>query len=197
MLVASRRDYMGWSKPACTKKLKEMGFTAAKGESCLYYIIKGDAICLILIYMDDIFLAPQEPKWIKDIKRDLAIAFDLRDFGFAQYCLRFEISRNDNMITLSQQRYIQELLSRFGMEECKHVAIPAENNQTRSTWRRCLWELRNMVILRARGCTDVPSHGNAPWYCKHDNQIRSVTNDPGRQHWIAAASWDISEERLI
>jgi len=54
----------------------------------------------------------------------LAKLFKIKDPGKAKYFLGFEIRKEGNSIRLSQKGFVQELLSRFGMQNCNPVNTP-------------------------------------------------------------------------
>lgn len=58
------------------------------------------------------------------IKTELAKRFKVKDLGDTTYCLSIEILQNDDGIKLSQTGYIKEILSRFGMSDCKSNHTP-------------------------------------------------------------------------
>jgi len=107
-------------------KLRSMGLIPTKGEPCMYHANHEDTILIIVIYVDDILIAFQDPKWIENTKKALAEDFEVKDFGLAKRCLGLEIVQNGNIISLSQGSYTRELLMRFGMNVCKPASTPSE-----------------------------------------------------------------------
>lgn len=79
---------------------------------------------IVVIYDDDILVASDKLILIEEFKKNLADEFELKDFGPAKYCLGIEIEKKDGMIRLSQRKYIQDILEKFGMVDCKSVSTP-------------------------------------------------------------------------
>jgi hypothetical protein len=52
--------------------------------------------------------------------------FKIRDLGEAKQCLGIRISREDGKIILDQEKYVEDVLSRFEMSECNLVKIPMD-----------------------------------------------------------------------
>jgi len=52
----------------------------------------------------------------------------MSDLGELHYCLgvEVEIDRANRTITMSQSKYIEEVLKRFNIEECKPIGIPLD-----------------------------------------------------------------------
>ena len=44
--------------------------------------------------------------------------FRVKELGVAEYCLGIEFKQETGKVTLSQTRYINELLEKFGMQSC-------------------------------------------------------------------------------
>ena len=62
------------------------------------------------------------------VKIDLLKDFDATYLGLLHYYLVFEIDHKPKYIFISQKKYIGQLLDRFGMQDCNHVAIIMEQN---------------------------------------------------------------------
>ena len=59
---------------------------------------------------------------LRDTKQFLSNTFEMKDLGNASYVLGFQIYRNrsKNILGLSQKGYIEKVLQRYGMQDCKH-----------------------------------------------------------------------------
>lgn len=53
----------------------------------------------------------------------------MKDLGEARSCLGIRIKQHDGCIELDQSNYIQEILVRFGMADCKPVGTPSDTSQ--------------------------------------------------------------------
>ena len=54
--------------------------------------------------------------------------FDMVDNGEISYCLGLTVKRDrqNKIMTISQPQYIENILVRFGMENCRPVTTPAD-----------------------------------------------------------------------
>ena len=52
----------------------------------------------------------------------------MKDLGQLKYFLRIEVARSKNEISLSQRKYVLDLLAETGMLDCKPVETPIEMN---------------------------------------------------------------------
>lgn len=52
----------------------------------------------------------------------------MKDVGELHYCLCLEVWRDFGKTLITQRKYINEILKRFNMIECKVVSTPLEHN---------------------------------------------------------------------
>ncbi len=74
----------------------------------------------MIIYVDDWIILASNVSILKWLKSRLEDEFEMSDLGGLHYCLsvEFERDRANRTITMSQSKYIEEVLKRFNMEEC-------------------------------------------------------------------------------
>ena len=63
-------------------------------------------------------------------KKDLSSCFEMTDLGEIHWILNMEVIRNqkNRTISLCQSQYIENILERHGMANCKPAATPMEVN---------------------------------------------------------------------
>jgi hypothetical protein len=115
-----------WNKDI-DDKLKKLGFRQCEADSNLYIPTFKNG-CFLLLYVDDILLiGPSDG--IENVKRMLKQLYKMKDLGPASLFLGIEIERlPDGRIKLSQTRYIETLLERFGMTDCNRVRLPMKKD---------------------------------------------------------------------
>ena len=64
-------------------------------------------------------------------KKDLQRNFEIKDLGEAHHILGMSILRNRHKytLTISQKNYLENVLERFNMKDCKPVATQIDPNQ--------------------------------------------------------------------
>jgi hypothetical protein len=101
--------------------MMSLGFIKNVIDLNLYYkTINGKSLILVL-YVDDLFLTGTE-SLIVECKYALASEFEMKDLGMMHYLLGLEVWQRTDEIFLSQGKYIVEILKKFGMLKCKHMA---------------------------------------------------------------------------
>jgi hypothetical protein len=76
--------------------------------------------------VDDILLACNDLGLLHDTKQFLSQNFEMKDLGDASYVIGIEIHRDrkQRILGLSQKAYIEKVLERFHMKDCKASVAP-------------------------------------------------------------------------
>eukprot|EP00253_Pinus_taeda_P001698 PITA_01698 len=99
-----------------------MGFVKSDADLNLYYLVIENEPLILVLYVDDLFLT-ESSRLIKDCKKNLATEFDMKDLGRIHYFLGLEVWQQKGEIFLGQGRYAKEILKRFRMGDCRHMAM--------------------------------------------------------------------------
>jgi hypothetical protein len=99
-----------------------LGFSKSIAESNLYIKVVKNQPLILVLYVDDMFLTGEE-HLIAQCKRELATKFKMKDLGLLHYFLGLEVRQKTGEIFLSQGKYVQDILHKFGMMDCKPMAI--------------------------------------------------------------------------
>uniref|UniRef100_A0AAV1UKJ8 Integrase catalytic domain-containing protein n=1 Tax=Peronospora matthiolae TaxID=2874970 RepID=A0AAV1UKJ8_9STRA len=104
-----------------------IGFQVSDFDPCLY-IKTSDGHCVfILVYVDDVLVTGSSLELIAQTKNDLKTRFEMTDSGKCAFVLGIELlDGEDGSVTLCQRRYVDDILKRFGMDDCKAVASPVD-----------------------------------------------------------------------
>ncbi|KXJ74158.1 hypothetical protein RP20_CCG014246 [Aedes albopictus] len=106
-----------------------LGFVRSRNDLCLYRRGSGDTQVILVIYVDDVLIASGSEKLVGTIKKCLSTEFEMTDVGEVRNFLGMRIDRDAEKKTLriSQRRYLENLLDRFQMRDCRPIATPMEN----------------------------------------------------------------------
>ncbi|GKV28505.1 hypothetical protein SLEP1_g37549 [Rubroshorea leprosula] len=102
-------------------------FTRSNYDSCVYHKKLGDGSWVyLLLYVDDMLIAAKSMLIIDDLKKQLNGEFEMKDLGAAKKILGMEIHRDckGGKLFLSQKKYTEKVLERFGLHEAKVVTTP-------------------------------------------------------------------------
>ena len=106
--------------------LKSLGFKQSNEDFGIYIRNQNGEIFIISVYVDDLILASNSMKSMNEIKQQLSSTFEMSDLGELEYCLGVQVirDRKAKTIKLSQEKYINEVLQKFNMQDAKAVSTP-------------------------------------------------------------------------
>ncbi len=106
-----------------------IGFYKCHSDACVYFKpTKSNKMIIIGLFVDDVLILyhkQDEQEWFK-IKEQIKLKYKIKDLGDASYILNMKITRDrpNKLLYLDQQNYIDKILNRFNMNECKTVTTP-------------------------------------------------------------------------
>lgn len=74
---------------------------------------------IILIWVDDLVIAASNESALKSVKEMLTVKFQMKDLGRLKNFLGITFDQCNGCVTMSQQSYVDKLLDRFDMQDCK------------------------------------------------------------------------------
>ncbi|CAG9136577.1 unnamed protein product [Plutella xylostella] len=180
---ASKSWYDKITKVLCDK----LDFSRLSSEPCVYFKYdKNDSrsMMIIALYVVDliVFTSP-EFQGKEEIKRKLQNEFDITDLGPAQHILGMKLCGKGNNISLDQSNYIEKLLKKYRMEECKAVGTPMETGLklTKESQSNDTYDYRGLIgSLMSVAVSTRADNSYAVSYLSQFN------NCFGESHWKAA-----------
>uniref|UniRef100_A0AAV1ULP4 Reverse transcriptase Ty1/copia-type domain-containing protein n=1 Tax=Peronospora matthiolae TaxID=2874970 RepID=A0AAV1ULP4_9STRA len=104
-----------------------IGFEVSAFDPCLYIKVVDGHCVLVLVYVDDVLVTGSSLELIAQTKADLKTRFEMTDSGKCTFVLAIElVDESDGSVTMCQRRYVNDILKRFGMDECKATASPVD-----------------------------------------------------------------------
>ena len=105
-----------------------LGFERSVADHSLYFAQVGPHVMLVLVYVDDLIILSSNVETMSALKAKLEAEYKMTDLGELHYCLGVEFARDRGArsITMSQAKYVEEVLQRFGMEDCKPIGTPLD-----------------------------------------------------------------------
>ena len=104
-----------------------IGFEVSAFDPCLYIKVVDGHCVLVLVYVDDVLVTGSSLELIAQTKSDLKTRFEMTDSGKCTFVLGIElVDGSDGSVTMCQRRYVNDILKRFGMDECKATTSPVD-----------------------------------------------------------------------
>ena len=111
-------------------ELQALSFTRIQADHCVFYKNLNGQHLIIAVYVDDNLIISDSPDLVTQTKKDLSSRFEMTDLSEVHWILNMEVTRDRSKrtISLSQSQYIENILERHGMANCKPAATPMEVN---------------------------------------------------------------------
>lgn len=162
------------------KIILKFDFKRLNSDSCMYICSKRDLI--IILYVDDILIFGSLLEHIKWVKEIFSRHFKMKDLGEVRNFLGLTITRDikRGILEISQQPYIEKILDRFGMKDCKRVSTPMDPN--------CKWLKADKTTTEPYkellGCLQYLTLMSRPDICVSVNILSQFQSNPGDEHWV-------------
>lgn len=121
-----------WYAKINTFLTEHLSFKSSPYDPCLYTLTEPGTILIIGLYVDDLLIAGNNSSKIKHIKNQLSKMFEMKDLGVTRTILGIEVrrDRSSKSLTISQSKYTDEILRKFGMESSNPTSTPMEKSWT-------------------------------------------------------------------
>ncbi|XP_013615154.1 PREDICTED: uncharacterized mitochondrial protein AtMg00810-like [Brassica oleracea var. oleracea] len=93
-------------------------------DAALYIMKQGGDVLIASLYVNDIIITGSNIHSINTFKKNMMKEFKMVDLGLLNYFLGMEIIQDDGGIFLSQEKYANKLVGKFGMRDSKSVSNP-------------------------------------------------------------------------
>ena len=124
-LYGLKQSGRNWNQ-TLNNHLMTLGFYPSQNDPCLYIKTSDKGLVILLTFVDDMLLVSNNEIEKNNIKTNLKERFRMKDLGIISKFLGINFSVTSNSISMSQCKYIEKLLTVFGMENCKPKITPSE-----------------------------------------------------------------------
>ncbi|KAD5318063.1 hypothetical protein E3N88_18009 [Mikania micrantha] len=108
--------------------LIEHRFNRGQIDKTLFYREKGKDIILVQVYVDDIIFGSTDEQMCLEFKEVMIEKFEMSAMSDIKFFLGLQIDQTDDGIFIHQKKYIQDVLKRFSMLDCKPISMPIQPN---------------------------------------------------------------------
>ena len=169
------------------------GFEMNLADDCIYHKFSGSKFIFLVLYVDDILLATNDIGLLHETKRFLSKKFEMKDLGVASFVLGIQIHRDRSrgILGLSQKSYIEKVLKRFGMQDCKPGDTPVSKGDKFSL-SQCpkndfeAKEMQKIPYASAVGSLMYAQVCTRPDVAYIVGMLGRYLSNPGLDHWKAA-----------
>ena len=168
------------------------GFTKCQADHCCYFKKIDNNFIILFLYVDDMLVVGSNMQEIVNLKLKLSKQFEMKVLGAAKQILGMRIKRDTNSRTLllSQDKYINKVLSRFNMQNAKVVSTPLgvhfrlskeqspKTEEERAYRAKVLYASAIGSLMYVMVCT-------RPDIAQAVGAVSRYMNNPGKLHWEA------------
>lgn len=108
----------------------ETGFKRCISDSCIYSYNEDDIKCFIVLYVDDLIILSTSSDFIGKFIAHISSRYETKVMDKFEYFLGINIVHDqvNHSIQMNQSKYINEILEKFEMNDCKTVSTPIDPN---------------------------------------------------------------------
>ena len=172
-----------WYKELANFLLRQ-GFTRSRNDHCLFARSEAEDHTFILVWVDDIIVASRSMTVVSDVKKALEATFHMEDRGRLHWFLGPRIRREEDKVTVDQKRYIETMLERFQMDQCKPSRTPADLNLKFQTAQNGDEEVDQRIYRSLVGSLLYVAKQTRPDIMFTVNILSRHMNAPTNQHWM-------------
>ena len=81
---------------------------------------------IVIVWVDDIIVSSNSLSTVNDIKKCLSHKFKMKDLGEILCFLGIKFTRDGKRIKMDQSSYVEKILVKFDMQNCKPRQSPCE-----------------------------------------------------------------------
>jgi hypothetical protein len=104
------------------------GFKVGKADSTLFTKTIANDLFICQIYVDDIIFGSTNESTCEEFSRIMIQKFEMSMMGELKYFLGFQVKQLQEGTFISQTKYIQDILTKFGMKDTKPIMTPMGTN---------------------------------------------------------------------
>lgn len=124
-LYGLKQSGRNWNK-VLHDYLTKNHFVQNQADNCVYTRETEHDKVLMVIWVDDLIIAASDENALKSVKAMLASRFQMKDLGRLRHFLGIDFNQFDNCVKMSQAKYVDKILERFDMQDCKPRSTPCE-----------------------------------------------------------------------
>jgi transposase InsO family protein len=172
--------------------VRDIGFTYCETDHCVYVLKDKNILTIVAVYVDDLVIASNDEGMRSRIHEHLSKRYSMKNLGELSWCLGMRVTRDreHGVIKIDQSKYVQNLLKRFGMENCATVSTPLETGLklTEEMSPKTIGEEREMARVPYRSAVGALMYAmvaTRPDIAYAVGAVSRFASRPGMLHWRA------------
>ncbi|KDR75264.1 hypothetical protein GALMADRAFT_24757, partial [Galerina marginata CBS 339.88] len=178
------------------KVLTELRFSKSNVDHCVYIRTENGHTSYITVWVDDLMIFTDKSDEMNEIKAYLKKEFEISDLGEPKLIIGLEVKRDrkKHTISLGQTSYVDRILKKYGMENCRPVSTPMDpnvvltrvnENDVKDEPREDRDERLGGRYAAAVGSLMYAAIGTRPDIAYAVQKLSKYSSNPGNSHWTA------------
>ena len=167
-----------WNKEF-DRKIRSFGFQHLKSDPCVYIRRDTDGNSIITVWVDDLLLFASLEQ---QMKNDICSQWETTDMGDPSKRVGIEITQTEDSITISQQKYVEAILTKEHMENANPVATPLDLNIKIQPNPEGNEGNRSNSFTKLLGELQFLANATRPDIAHAINRLAAYTANPSLQH---------------
>jgi hypothetical protein len=170
--------------------LKKNGYRKSGADNCIYVKSERKAngvisFVILAVYVDDIIPVSNDVDMLKAEKESLCREFEMVDQGEIHFVLGMSIKRDrtNKVLFINQAKYVESVLNRFRMQDCKSVSTPLEVGTTFHKRTDIEEPFDKHEYQQAIGCLTYLSTATRPDIAAAVSILSAFMSNPSKEHW--------------
>jgi hypothetical protein len=192
-LYGLKQAGMIWNSKLDQFLTTEAGLQRAKADPCIYFTRREADFIAIGVHVDDILFVHNNATLCQEIINLISSKFDVTDLGVPTRLLGLRVHRNEETgsISLDQEEYVQQLLTKFNMIDCNPVSTPQQpgvqlSSSSSPTTPEDVIEMKRTPYGELVGSLLWLATNTRPDICTAVGSLCRFISNPGKSHWVAA-----------
>jgi hypothetical protein len=165
----------------------EGGYKQLNADTCIYQKDQQGERIYLTVYVDDLVIATQNLRTLQQVKTWLKSKFKMTDGEEISYILGWEISRNrsKHTITISQSRYLKEIITRYQMDDSNATSTPMDSSTKLEKLTEADERLDDVPYRQVVGSLQYAVSSTRPDLASATAKVSKFLDEHNKTHWQA------------
>jgi len=170
--------------------LKALGFRRTISDHSIYTRDDTRGLIIVGVYVDDLTIASARLDTLVHLKSEMSKRYDVKDLGELHFILGLQVKRDRSarMLHLNQKQYVNTVLARFNMLDCKPAKSPLHSKVIMSLRKEGEEQTDRARYLTAVGSLKYAMLGTRPDLAYPVGLLGRFASDPSKTHWEGVLS---------
>ena len=180
-LYGLKRAPLAWFETLRGFLVEEMKLKYSLADKCVFFS-PGSWDLLIAVYVDDVIIAAKDEMTADKAIERIKSRFDIHDYLECSEYLGMRINVAEDAVEISQTKYIEEVLERFGMKDCNPTKSPMDVFEDFSKYARN----GTVPVKELLGCLNFLATRTRPDISVCISHLGTFADVPSTELWKAA-----------